>query len=56
LELVACAGEAAQPQPLEAVMGLQGCAKRVSTRFLSSRDRERLGLHLLASHIAGILG
>jgi hypothetical protein len=37
VELVACAGEAAQPQPLEAVMGLQG-AKRISTRFLSSRD------------------
>jgi hypothetical protein len=56
VELVACAGEAAQPQPLEAVVGLQVRAKRISTRFLSSRDwDEGLCLHLASSHITGIL-
>jgi hypothetical protein len=38
VELVACAGEASQPQPLEATVGLQVCKAHLNPRFLSSRD------------------
>jgi hypothetical protein len=41
VELVACAGEAEQPQPLE---GVFRCAKRISSCFLSSRDLMNAGV------------
>ena len=55
VELVACAGEAAQPQPLEAVVGFQVCKAHLDTLPLVTRPGERLGLHLPTSHLAGIL-
>jgi hypothetical protein len=55
VELVACAGEAAQPQPLEAVMGLQMCKAHLDPLPLVTRPGERLRLHLPASYVAGIL-
>ena len=51
---VASAGEPAQPQPLEAVVGLQVCKAHLDALPLVTRPGERLGLHLPASHIAGI--
>jgi hypothetical protein len=43
VELVACAGQAAQAHAFEAMVGLR-CAKRISTPFLSSRDRSNSGV------------
>jgi len=48
------AGEAAQPQPLEAGVGLQVGKAHLDPLPLVTRPGEGLCLHLASSHITGI--
>src|SRR5262245_41525214 len=54
VELVAGAGQAAQPHALEAVMGLQVCKAHLDPFSHITRLEERLGLHLAPRHVAGV--
>ena len=55
MELVACAGEASQPHPLEAVMGLQVRKAHLDALSLVARLDEGLGSHQPARHDRGHL-
>ena len=55
VELVASAGEAPKPHPLEAMVGLQMREAHLDPLSLVSRSGERLCLHLSPCDIAGVL-
>ena len=55
MELVACTGEAAQSQALEAVMGLQVREAHLDALSLVTRSAERLRLHLSPGDVTSVL-
>jgi hypothetical protein len=55
MELVACAGQAAQPKTLEGVMGLEVSKAHLDSLSLVASAAESLGSHLGTRHIAGVL-